>query len=319
MAKIFHAHLHGDRDTKYDRLMHSTIGNTSWSELLPQNPFYLLIPQDNQLLEEYERGWKITEIMPMNSVGIVTARDPLTIHWTEEETWQTINEFVSLDPEQAREKYSLGDDARDWKVSMAQSDLKKSGLSKEKLSPILYRPFDIRHTYYTGNSRGFHCMPRGEVMRHILAGNNASLMCMRQVSPNEDFNHFMVTNSIVHNRVLYSSKGMMIIAPLYLYFDSNKAQQKLIKQPKKVNLSLEFLAQIEQNLGYTPTPEAIFYYIYAIFHSPTYRSRYAEFLKIDFPRVPLTRNDALFRQLAAYGEELVALHLMKSAKLEQKN
>ncbi len=72
-------------------------------------------------------------------------------------------------------------------------------------------------------------------------------------------------------------------------------------------------------LGYTPTPESIFYYIYAIFHSPTYRSRYAEFPKIDFPRVPLTRNDDLFRQLAAYGEELVALHLMKSTKLDQKN
>ncbi|MEE3715707.1 type ISP restriction/modification enzyme [Tumidithrix elongata RA019] len=82
-------------------------------------------------------------------------------------------------------------------------------------------------------------------------------------------------------------------------------------------LSDEFLAAITKKLGYTPTPEAIFYYIYAVFHSPTYRDRYKEFLKIDFPRVPLTSDDRLFRQLGQYGEELVALHLMKSPKLDQ--
>ena len=68
----------------------------------------------------------------------------------------------------------------------------------------------------------------------------------------------------------------------------------------------------------TPTPEAIFHYIYAIFHSPTYRTRYAEFLKIDFPRVPLTRDNTLFAQLATLGEQLVQLHLMQSPKLTQK-
>ncbi len=62
---------------------------------------------------------------------------------------------------------------------------------------------------------------------------------------------------------------------------------------------------IKQKLGYIPTPEAIFYYIYAIFHSPTYRQRYAEFLKIDFPRVPLTSNNKLFKALGVKGEELV--------------
>ncbi|WNN89684.1 type ISP restriction/modification enzyme [Gloeocapsopsis dulcis] len=77
-------------------------------------------------------------------------------------------------------------------------------------------------------------------------------------------------------------------------------------------MSQAFKKAVAGIFGYTPTPEAIFYYIYAISHSLTYRTRYAEFLKIDFPRVPLTSNDRLFRQLAAYGEELVALHLMKS-------
>jgi predicted helicase len=102
---------------------------------------------------------------------------------------------------------------------------------------------------------------------------------------------------------------------LYLYPES-EVEEKLgiVSRP---NFSDEFLTEITNKLGYTPTPEAIFYYIYAIFHSPTYRTRYAEFLKIDFPRVPLTSDDQLFRKLGEYGEELVALHLMKSPKLDQ--
>jgi predicted helicase len=86
---------------------------------------------------------------------------------------------------------------------------------------------------------------------------------------------------------------------------------------RKPNISPEFIAKLEQNLGYTPTPEAIFHYIYAILHSPEYRSRYAEFLKGDFPRVPLTRNVDLFRQLGELGEQLVNLHLMKSPTLDE--
>jgi predicted helicase len=160
-------------------------------------------------------------------------------------------------------------------------------------------------------------MPRRTVMHHILAGDNLGLLCMRQVSPNEEFNHFMVTDSLIHNRVLYSSKGMMIVAPLYLYSNSNEAQQELLEQTKKANFSPEFIVKVEHNLGYIPTPESIFYYIYAICHSPTYRSRYAEFLKGDFPRVPLTRNVDLFRQLGELGEQLVNLHLMKSPILDR--
>ena len=65
------------------------------------------------------------------------------------------------------------------------------------------------------------------------------------------------------------------------------------------------------------TPEDIFHYAYAVFHSPGYRSRYAEFLKIDFPRLPLTGNLELFRALARLGGELTALHLLESPKLDK--
>lgn len=131
-------------------------------------------------------------------------------------------------------------------------------------------------------------------------------------------NSLYTSSSILDQCVIGNkSAGTSYLAPLYLYPSSNNSQISVLQEQRRPNFSQNFLNDITSKLGYTPTPEAIFYYIYAIFHSPTYRTRYAEFLKIDFPRVPFTSSDELFRQLAAYGEELVALHLMKSPKLDK--
>ncbi len=120
------------------------------------------------MLSEYEQGWKINEIMLVNSVGIVTARDELTIHWSKDNVWDTVRDFASLPVEEAREKYQLGQDARDWKVNLAQQDLKAGkGLSKENIKPILYRPFDVRYTYYTGKSVDLFVCRDWELMQHM--------------------------------------------------------------------------------------------------------------------------------------------------------
>lgn len=318
MTQIYHAHLYGTRDSKYDWLLNHDVRSTAWQELHPQGPFYLLIPQNTDLLGEYEQGWKITEVMPVNSVGIVTARDSLTIHWTREEAWNTVKEFVSLDPEAAREKYQLGNDARDWKVALAQADLRKSGPSEQHLVPILYRPFDIRYTYYTGNSSGFHCRPRGEVMKNVIQGRNLSFSTNRTIEIGT-WEHILVSERIITHHTV-SLKEVNYLFPLYLYPVGEATPLEYpteITQERRANFSPEFLKALTAKLGYSPTPEAIFYYIYAVFHSPTYRRRYAEFLKIDFPRVPLTASPALFQQLATYGAALVALHLLKSPQLEE--
>ena len=60
-----------------------------------------------------------------------------------------------------------------------------------------------------------------------------------------------------------------------------------------------------------------FDYIYALLYSVSYRKRYADQLRIDFPRLPLTGNLDLFRALARLGGELTALHLLESPKLDQ--
>jgi len=126
------------------------------------------------------------------------------------------------------------------------------------------------------------------------------------------YSHVLSSNTPSIDRSFSCSRGAATVFPLYL-----QPERDSIKKEIRFNFSEEFLTEITNKLGYTPTPEAIFYYIYAIFHSPTYRTRYAEFLKIDFPRVPLTSDDNLFRQLGQHGEALVALHLMKSPKLDQ--
>jgi predicted helicase len=139
----------------------------------------MFLPQDISKLNEYMKGRKVTDVFPVNSIGIVTARDDLTIKWSKKEVENTINDFAALSPDEARYKYNLGEDARDWKIALAQKDLKDSGLSLEKIVQILYRPFDARYTYYTGHSRGFHRMPRGEVMRNTLLGPNLGLIARR--------------------------------------------------------------------------------------------------------------------------------------------
>ena len=327
-AQVYHADLYGTRESKYAVLAEYDVSTTGWQVLKPQAPFYLFVPQDVAVRAEYEQEWKITDIMPVNSVGIVTARDALTIHWNREDIWHTVNDFAHLPVEEAREKYALSKDAQDWKVVLAQADLKASGLTEAKLAPVLYRPFDIRHTYYTGKPNGFHCRPRGDVMRQMLAGENIGLVSARS-NKSDSPDHFFCSKNITEAKTGEASTQSALF-PLYIYstsksdlFDDSAAGGR------RPNLAPEFIADFSARLqlDFVPDgcgdlrktfgPEDVFNYAYAVFHSPTYRSRYAEFLKIDFPRLPLVRDTALFRSLCALGKELVALHLMEQPpKLE---
>jgi hypothetical protein len=77
-------------------------------------------------------------------------------------------------------------------------------------------------------------------------------------------------------------------------------------------IGLTFVSDGRGDLGKTFVPEDVFHYIYAVLHSPAYRERYADFLKMDFPRFPLSSNPGLFRALTERGRELAALHLLES-------
>lgn len=316
-GKIWHSELYGIREAKYDWLNTHDCANTGWSPLQPTSPFYLFIPQDTVLYETYRSFCGVSEMFPVNSVGIVTARDNLTIHWTDQDVWQTVNVFAKSDPELARKGFNLGKDATDWKITLAQKDLLDSGLDRDKITLVLYRPFDIRQTYYTGRARGFMCRPRSEVMRHMLAGENFALATTRGTKISGGFQHVFCTDVIMQHHTV-SQIEVNYLFPLYLYPDTTQGDllAQLESGERKPNLNPTIYSALKTAYGQAPTPEAIFHYIYAVLYAPTYRTKYAEFLKSDFPRIPFTADYALFNKLATIGEKLVALHLLKSPDLD---
>jgi hypothetical protein len=316
-ARVYHAELWGLREEKYEWLKQHGFGDTPWQEIHPKPEFYLFVPRDEASLERYNSFLKVTDIFPVHSVGIVTARDKLTIQWTPEEVWTTVLSFSRMDPELARQAYNLGKDVRDWKVSLAQEDLNHSGPSRDHVVPILYRPFDTRYTYYTGKSRGFHCMPRPEVMLHMLAGENVALVTNRHIRTDK-IHHAWISNLPIDLHIIDTAHASANLFPLYLYpntkrkdlFSHQEAQQQ------KPNLNPRFFSALAKTHREKVSPEQILHYIYAVLYAPSYRKQYAEFLRMDFPRIPFTADKEVFREMASLGKRLVELHLLKSAGLD---
>ncbi len=328
-ATVHHATLWGAREDKYKDLASSDVSNTGWKTIEPSSPNYMFMPWNRELEEEYQQWPKITEIMPVNSVGIVTARDKLTIHWSRAEVMEVVHDFARLPTEAARDKYNLGKDVRDWKVNLAQGDLIGSGMKSDLVAPILYRPFDTRYTYYTGKTRGFICMPRPEMMRHMLAGDNLGLSTTRAVEIQGGFEHVFVSKHITQHHTV-SLKEVNYLYPLYIYPPEQEVASGLYGPgDRKPNITPAFTAILEQGLALrfieegegdlqkSFGPEDAFHYIYAVFHSPTYRQRYEQFLRADFPRVPNISDAGLFRALVGLGRQLTQLHLMESPTLNQ--
>ncbi len=331
-AVVRHADLWGTRATKYQSLTSSDLSTTDWKTIEPSSPNYMFKPWNRELEAEYQRWPRINEIMPVNSVGVVTARDGLTIRWSRAETMEVVRDFARLPSETARSRYNLGRDVRDWKVDLAQDDINSSGMRPELATPIQYRPFDTRYTYYTGKDCGFICRPRPNVMRHMLAGENLGLLiCRQQSQSGVGWSHCGVTHSIVEScAVSNKTKEINYLCPLYIYRSEQEIASGLYSPgDRQPNLAPEFTRDLEQRLGLrfiadgkgnlqeTFGPEDAFHYIYAAFHSPTYRQRYDQFLRADFPRVPLTGNVALFRALVGLGRQLTQVHLLKSLRLDQ--
>jgi predicted helicase len=225
---------------------------------------------------------------------------------------------LKLDDEAARERFDLGKDARDWSVAMARKDLTPNP-DFSKIVKINYRPFDTRYTYYTGRSKGFHCRSRGNVMRHFIAGNNLGLTTNRQVKSG-GFCHVLIHENIVDSSFVSNKTSERSYAfPLYLYpdkdsFDKDEKRRPNLNQPIVQEIAdrtgLSFTAE-KQNDENTFAPIDLLDYIYAVLYSNNYRTKYREFLKIDFPRVPYPENVEQFYKLVSIGSLLRNLHLME--------
>lgn len=328
LGKVFHFDLFGNREDKYDFLNESSVGSVDYRELPNVPPNYFFVIKDFNEKIEYEKGFSISELFPLNNVGIVTARDNFTIHSTKEEVKSTIDTFLSLDDETARSRFQLGKDVRDWQVNFAKRDLETNYPSIGKFTQVSYRPFDDRWTFYTGRSKGFHCYPRNEVMQHFVKLENIGLTLCKQFKTGDHYVHAfiskkMIESSFVSNR----TSEITSIFPLYIYPDTNLLQTKEQNGKGAPNLNVEIVAQLENKLGLTFISEKekkedtfapidILDYIYAVLHSPTYREKYKEFLKIDFPRIPYPKNKETFWQLVKLGGQIRQLHLLESSTVE---
>jgi predicted helicase len=310
-AKVHHAELWGSRTSKYEILNQLDIETTEWVAVEPQSPEYLFIIQNIDLRTEYNSGWKLTEIFPVNTLGFQTHRDDFAIEFEREDINKKLQDFrnIKISNKEIEEKYDLKDN-RDWNVETARQQIRQNENWEKWLIDCLYRPFDWRFCYFS--TVAMDC-PRTVLQQHMMK-ENLSLNVVRQTKAAE-WGHALVADKPTPALYVEIKDGCNAF-PLYLYPDTKNEQGNLFTD-RTPNLSQQFLSAIREKLGYIPTPEAIFYYAYSVFHSPTYRQRYAEFLKIDFPRLPLTSDNEVFTTLAKKGEELVALHLMKSKKLNK--
>lgn len=310
-CEVYHQDLWGvrqsvdvnDLNTKYGWLRNHDVESAGWTRLKPVEPHYVFVPRDATYYEEYREFPSVQDIFVVGNIGVVTGRDNLTMSWTPDEMWDRVRDFASIEPEVARVKYNLGKDAINWRVARAQEDLNADGPVEDHVYPILYRPFDTRFTYYTGNSNAFYVSPANLVMPHMTQCTNLGLVTSR-MTKGETFRHAQITNSMTEV-ICMSSKTSNngFLFPLYLYDSTTREMRP--------NLSTGLLATLKDVYTREPTPEEVLYYVFAVLYSNMYREKYKEFLKSDFARVPFTSDRRTFGNVAKLGEKLANLHLLK--------
>lgn len=324
LATVLHYDLFGKREYKYDFLLNHSIHDIAFKEIPNKSPMYFMVQKNFASEDEYNKGIKLNNLFKLSNVGIVTARDNFTIHKTISELEIAIKTFLNLDDETARARFNLGKDVRDWKISYAKNDLRNNYPNKGKVCELTYRPFDNRYTFFTGNSKGFHCYPRTELMKHFLDNNNVGLV-FKLGNAEEKSVSAMVSNRVIDFRS-WSRPGMQggdYLAPLYIYSDKSDGMLFSKAAERKHNLNTDIIKKIAKNLDLrftdekentenTFSPIDILDYIYAVLHSPIFIEKYREFLKTDFPSVPYPKNVGVFFKLVNYGEQLRKIHLFES-------
>ncbi len=333
---VHHADLWGQREQfqgqgeqrqlvagKYHWLADNYIRSTDWGEIEPRAPFYLFIPQNQNVRDEYQQYQKITEIMSANVLGFQTHRDLFAIDFDEQSLHQRIIDMRDLHLSDQEFAAKYGFSTFNGSLAKSRQKLRQDSTWQKHFIRCLYRPFDKRFCYF---SEAVMDRPRKELQQHMLQPN-LSLNITRQTKA-ANWQHAVVANMPTPALFVEIKDGSTAF-PLYLYVTSDQnglfEGNSSITGPEKrrpnltdeftkdfaARLALQFISDGTGDLQATFGPEDIFHYMYAIFHALTYRERYAEFLKIDFPRLPLTSNAELFRALCAHGKRLVELHLLE--------
>ena len=299
LGTVYHSEMFGKRESKFEMLNKSDIEKIKWQKLDYSEPYFFFVPKDFSENVEYEKGFKADELFSTYSSGIESAKDDFIVKFSNKEITDLRNFIEVHSDKEISSAYNL----KIEKAAQVKNDFKDIIGEYTKLS---YRPFDTRYTLYSSNSTGVWFRPKYEVMKHLLKDNLALLTCRQQTS--FDFQHVFIANTIVERCDVSLQTGEVTYAfPLHLYLEDGS---------KISNLKKEIVDEIEKTVGKV-SPEDILDYIYAVLHSPSYREKYKEFLKIDFPRVPYPKDKKQFEGLVALGRELREIHLLESPKVSE--
>lgn len=343
LGKVYHSELYGIRDVKYPFLIKNNISSINWNLLKNKEPFYFFKPFDYKVYEIYQNGFGVSEVFKVLASGIQTEFDDLSLHNDKNKAIEKLNDLKNLNIEEISNKYNYND-AKRVKIKKAIDDI---NTNEVKVIPLEYKLFSQKQAIYTGQTNGIMGRPRFDTMRHIVNSENIGFVTMRtQVDTEIPNTYFVSKNSIDKN--FYGFQTYLF--PLYLY--PNEQDGIFTEEKRKPNLNQEIVDKIAKKLDLSFTNEKvldtsaststrtdvtssdsrgtnelyreattfapidILDYIYAVLHSPTYREKYKEFLKIDFPRVPYPKDVKTFWELVALGGELRQIHLLESSKVE---
>lgn len=291
-TKIYYHDLYGKRKDKYEFLYENDLNSIKWTLVKNNEPFYLFLPQNNDLLEEYNKGISVKDMFMLSSVGIVSSKDAILISTNNKKLEQQVYNFYNE-------------------------------FDKKYIKEIAYRPFDTQKIYYDIKKVE---RPRIDIMEHFLEGKNLGLSIPRQLKgPKTEWNHCFLTTTITDQALTSGGNGPNNIFPLYLY-PATRSKKFLKKEnpnfneenftSKIENFKESFRTFIDELYKEKFSPEDILGYIYAVLFHKIYREKYLDFLKIDFPKIPFTKDKNTFKNLSKLGLKLVNLHLLKNDELD---
>lgn len=283
----------GRRQDKYTQTATECFSNIVSNLIQPGAPDYILDVQNYETKTEYLMHYSLSDIFLLSGTGIITKRDELCIQFQKDKVWEIVKSFSETPDNELHKKFNLPLDVRDWTAVNAKNDLIQSGPVPRLIRKLTYRPFDLRFTYDTANSRGFLGWPVPRINRH-MTGDNILLICSR-ITKDEGC-IFVSEHPAAHKSA--TRYDVSYTFPLYV----NSVEE---------NLSPAFRDFLDARYDHHYEPEDILGYIYAVLHAPTYRSRYAEFLRMDFPRIPFPERKAHFDALKDLGWALVQVHLLR--------
>jgi hypothetical protein len=314
LAQVGHMDLWGSRSSKYLALQNLKFAGSNFDDITPLKAPWPFKAVDWLSRNKYFEFPSVPDFFSPNgraAPGIVTTHDAFAISWTKDDLNQKLSAFLATsDEENARSKWKLCSQAQ-WNYSLAKASL-ANGQWASEIEPISYRPFDARYTVYDPHVAVHR---RDRVMSHMRNPMNLALACSRQNKGVIGFHHVFCHNHISESS-LVSNKTSEISScfPLYLY-----PSDQDLDQTRRVNLDPKLWKQLQKKAKHpthcTPDEVQTFDYIYGVLHCPAYRETYAEFLKIDFPRIPWPATPDEFWNISAKGTQLRKLHLMDSATI----